>query len=155
MWLEGHGAQKINPGATGGKIPRGNFSVGITDVRHSATTIEADAPVYLGSANGFRRRERRGADGDTGISGDTALIAEPFAPKIGLVPAVIACHYGAFDAPAPTLPSLSRRCKARSDSRNAPVIARSEATRQSRRHARLLDCFDALAMTALLPKHYK
>ena len=45
MWLEGQGAQKINPGNTGGKIPCGNFSVGITDARHSASTVEVGAPV--------------------------------------------------------------------------------------------------------------
>jgi L-ascorbate metabolism protein UlaG (beta-lactamase superfamily) len=52
-WLEGQGAQKINSGDTGDKIPRGNFSVGITDARHSVSTIEASAPVYLGPANGL------------------------------------------------------------------------------------------------------
>jgi L-ascorbate metabolism protein UlaG (beta-lactamase superfamily) len=45
MWLEGQGAKKINPGNPGDKIPRGNFSVGITDARHSASTVEAGAPV--------------------------------------------------------------------------------------------------------------
>ena len=45
MWLEGQGAKKINPGNTGGKIPCGNFSVGITDARHSASTIVDGAPV--------------------------------------------------------------------------------------------------------------
>ncbi|HEY8137947.1 MAG TPA: metal-dependent hydrolase, partial [Methylocystis sp.] len=62
--------------------------------------------------------------GDTGIFGDMALIAELYAPKIGLVPVggrftmdgamaalaveryfdfetVIPCHYGTFDAIAP------------------------------------------------------
>jgi hypothetical protein len=47
------GDQKINPGDTGGKIPRGNFSVGITDARNSASTIDGGAPVYLGPANGL------------------------------------------------------------------------------------------------------
>ena len=45
MWLEGQGAQKIDPGVTGGKIARGNFSVGITDACHSASTIVDGAPV--------------------------------------------------------------------------------------------------------------
>jgi L-ascorbate metabolism protein UlaG (beta-lactamase superfamily) len=40
MWPEGQGAQKINSGNTGGKIPRGNFSVGITDAHHSASVID-------------------------------------------------------------------------------------------------------------------
>ena len=165
VWLEGQGAKKINPGDTGGKIPCGNFSVSITDARHSASTIVAGAPVYLGPANGLvvESAEELYHMGNTGIFGDMALIAELYAPKsassrrrplhdgrrdggaggqtLFAFETVIPCHYGAFDAPAPTPPSLSRRCKVRSDVPSAPVIARSEATRQSRGRAQLLDCF--------------
>jgi L-ascorbate metabolism protein UlaG (beta-lactamase superfamily) len=128
MWLEGQGAKKINPGNTGGKIPCGNFSVSLTDARHSASTIMDGAPVYLGPANGLVVESAEAPTlyhmGDTGIFGDMALIAELYAPKIGLVPVggrftmdgamaalavkryfdfetVIPCHYGTFDAIAP------------------------------------------------------
>jgi L-ascorbate metabolism protein UlaG (beta-lactamase superfamily) len=127
-WLESQGAQKINPGNTGGKIPCGNFSVSLTDARHSASTMEGGAPIYLGPANGLVV-ESFGAPtlyhmGDTAIFGDMALIAELHRPKIGLVPVggrftmdgataalavkryfdfdlVIPCHYGTFDVLAP------------------------------------------------------
>ncbi|MGA8171561.1 MAG: metal-dependent hydrolase [Methylocystis sp.] len=126
-WLEGQGAQKINPGNTGGKIPCGNFSVSLTDARHSASTIVDGAPVYLGPANGLVVESSAPTlyhMGDTGIFGDMALIAEIYRPKIGLVPvggrftmdgamaalackryfdfdAVMPCHYGTFDVLAP------------------------------------------------------
>jgi L-ascorbate metabolism protein UlaG (beta-lactamase superfamily) len=128
MWLEGQGAQKINSGNTGGDIRCGNFLVSLTDARHSASTIEGGAPVYLGPANGLVVESAEAPTlyhmGDTGIFGDMALISELYQPKIGLVPTggrftmdgamaalaveryfdfetVIPCHYGTFDAIAP------------------------------------------------------
>ena len=195
MWLEGQGAKKINPGNAGGKIPCGNFSVSITDARHSASTIVDGAPVYLGPANGLVVESAEAPTlyhmGDTGIFGDMALIAELYQPKIGLVPVggrftmdgamaalavkrffdfetAIPCHYGTFPRSPPTPPNSSRRCGARKrgfgrapsarvlrfdagDSRDAPVIARSEATQQYRGRAQLLDCFAPLAMTTEKP----
>ena len=100
------------------------FPVSLTDARHSASTIEGGAPVYLGPANGLVVESADAPTlyhmGDTGIFGDMALIAELYAPKIGLVPVggrfnmdgamaalavkryfdfetAIPCHYGAFD----------------------------------------------------------
>ncbi len=127
-WLEAQGARDINPGNTGGRIPCGEFSVSLTDARHSASTIVDGAPVYLGPANGLII-ESPGSPtlyhmGDTGIFGDMALIAELYAPRIGIVPVggrftmdgpqaalavrkffafdtVIPCHYGTFDIIAP------------------------------------------------------
>ena len=63
-WLEIQGAKKINPGATGGKIPRGNFSVGITDARRSTGTI-----VDEGVATARRHCEERS---DAAIQGPRA-----------------------------------------------------------------------------------
>ena len=99
-----------------------------TDARRSSSTTDGGAPVYLGPANGLVV-ESSGAPtlyhmGDSGIFGDMALIAELYAPKIGLIPVggrftmdgataalavkryfdfetVIPCHYGTFDAIAP------------------------------------------------------
>jgi hypothetical protein len=92
MWLESQGAKKINP-ATGGKIPYGNFSVAITDARHSASMIDGgpvkryfdfetviprqygsgDArregtPAALPSLRGARRRSNPGATRDSWIA---------------------------------------------------------------------------------------
>jgi len=80
--------------------------------------------VYLGSANGLVVKPKDAPSvyhmGDTGIFSDMALIAEIYAPKIGLVPigdrftmsgqmaalavtrffnfeTVVPCHYGTFD----------------------------------------------------------
>ena len=127
-WLEGQGVENTNPGNTGGKIPCGDFSVTLTDARHSSSAIEDGKPVYLGPANGLVV-ESPGAPtlyhmGDTAIFGDMALIHELYEPKIGLVPVggrftmdgataalackryfdfdtVIPCHYGTFDVLAP------------------------------------------------------
>jgi L-ascorbate metabolism protein UlaG (beta-lactamase superfamily) len=127
-FLEEQGAQKTNPGNTGGRIPCGGFFVSLTDARHSASTMIDGAPVYLGPANGLIV-ESPGEPtlyhmGDTGIFGDMALIAELYAPRIGIVPVggrftmdgpqaalavtkyfsfdtVIPCHFGTFDAIAP------------------------------------------------------
>jgi L-ascorbate metabolism protein UlaG (beta-lactamase superfamily) len=127
-WLEAQGGADVNPGNTGGRIPCGEFSVSLTDARHSASMIVDGAPVYLGPANGIVI-ESPGAPtlyhmGDTGIFGDMALIAELYAPGIGIVPVggrftmdgaqaalaarkffafdtVIPCHYGTFDIIAP------------------------------------------------------
>ncbi len=127
-WLEGQGAKNINPGNTGGRIPCGEFSVSLTDARHSASTTINGAPIYLGPANGLIVESAHAPTlyhmGDTAIFGDMALIAELYAPKIGLVPVggrftmdgaqaalavkryfdfdtVIPCHYGTFDEIAP------------------------------------------------------
>ncbi|QGM45306.1 metal-dependent hydrolase [Methylocystis heyeri] len=127
-FLEEQGAQNTNPGNTGGRIPCGEFSVSLTDARHSASTMIDGAPIYLGPANGLIV-ESPGEPtlyhmGDTGVFGDMALIAELYAPRIGIVPVggrftmdgpqaafavrkffsfdtVIPCHYGTFDAIAP------------------------------------------------------
>ncbi len=127
-FLSGQGASNINPGNTGGRIPCGDFSVSLTDARHSASTTINGAPVYLGPANGLVIESPGHPTlyhmGDTGIFGDMALIAELYAPRIGMVPVggrftmdgaqaalavrkffnfdtVIPCHYGTFDIIAP------------------------------------------------------
>lgn len=128
MYLNGHGAQNINPGNTGGTIDCGDFRLSFTQALHSSGTIFNNASVYLGSPNGIVIAPKEGPIlyhmGDTDIFSDMALINEIHAPRIGLVPVgdrftmsgktaalavrrffnfetVIPCHYGTFDLLSP------------------------------------------------------
>jgi L-ascorbate metabolism protein UlaG (beta-lactamase superfamily) len=128
MFLQGQGAENINPGNTGGTIPCGGFSVALTPALHSSSTTIDGKTVYLGNPNGVVILPQRGPRvyhfGDTAIFGDMALVHELYKPKIGLVPVgdrftmdgataalavrryfhfsdVIPCHYGTFGIIAP------------------------------------------------------
>jgi L-ascorbate metabolism protein UlaG (beta-lactamase superfamily) len=128
MHLNAQGAQYINPGNTGGTIPLGPFSVSFTQALHSSATIFNGQAIYLGNPNGIVVAPKDGPSiyhmGDTDIFSDMALIAEIYAPQIGIVPigdrftmsgktaalavkrffnfaTVIPCHYGTFDLLAP------------------------------------------------------
>jgi L-ascorbate metabolism protein UlaG (beta-lactamase superfamily) len=128
MFLHGQGAAAINPGNTGGTIDCGAFRVSFTQALHSSGTILNGQSVYLGSPNGIVISPKEGPClyhmGDTDIFSDMALIADLYAPKIGLVPVgdrftmsgrtaalaverffrfetVIPCHYGTFDLLSP------------------------------------------------------
>ena len=127
-FLQGQGAENINPGNTGGTIPCGGFSVALTPAVHSSSTMVDGKNVYLGNPNGVVILPQRGPRvhhfGDTAIFGDMALVHELYKPKIGLVPVgdrftmdgataamavrryfhfsdVIPCHYGTFPVIAP------------------------------------------------------
>jgi L-ascorbate metabolism protein UlaG (beta-lactamase superfamily) len=124
MFLNAQGVENINPGNTGGTIDCGAFQVSFTPALHSSGTVVNGQSVYLGSANGLVVKSKDAPSvyhmGDTGIFSDMALIAEIYAPKIGLVPigdrftmsgqmaalavtrffhfeTVVPCHYGTFD----------------------------------------------------------
>src|SRR5262249_47605694 len=126
--LNAQGAQNINPGNTGGTIALGPFSASFTQALHSSATIVNGKPLYLGNPNGIVIKPKDGPGvyhmGDTDIFSDMALIAEIYAPQIGIVPigdrftmsgktaalavkryfnfeTVIPCHYGTFDLLAP------------------------------------------------------
>jgi L-ascorbate metabolism protein UlaG (beta-lactamase superfamily) len=129
MFLHGRGAENINPGNTGGKIPCGAFDVALTPALHSSsTTLEGEA-VYLGNPNGVVILPKQGPSlyhfGDTAIFSDMALIQELYRPRIGLIPVgdrftmdgaaaalatrryftfsdVIPMHYGTFPIIDPT-----------------------------------------------------
>lgn len=128
MHLNAQGAQNINPGNTGGTIALGPFSVSFTPALHSSGTIVNGKAVYLGNPNGIVIKPKDGPSvyhmGDTDLFSDMALIAEIYAPQIGIVPVgdrftmsgktaalavkryfhfetVIPCHYGTFDLLAP------------------------------------------------------
>ena len=128
MHLNAQGAENINPGNTGGTIDCGSFSVSFTQALHSSSTIINGQSVYLGNPNGIVIKPKDAPSvyhmGDTDLFSDMALIAELYAPKIGLVPVgdrftmsgktaalavkryfkfdtVIPCHYGTFDLLAP------------------------------------------------------
>ena len=90
MFLNAQGVENINPGNTGGTIDCGAFKVSFTPALHSSGTVVNGQSVYLGSANGLVVKPKDAPSvyhmGDTGIFSDMALIAEIYAPKIGLVP---------------------------------------------------------------------
>lgn len=90
MYLNGQGAENINPGNTGGVIPCDGFSVALTPALHSASTMIDGKPVYLGNPNGVVLMPENGPRvyhfGDTAIFSDMALIKEMYQPEIGLVP---------------------------------------------------------------------
>ncbi len=125
MFLNGQGAQNINPGNTGGTIDCGAFSVSLTQALHSSGTVLNGQSIYLGSPNGIVIKPKEGPTlyhmGDTDIFSDMALIDEIHQPQIGIVPvgdrftmggetaalavrryfhfeAVVPCHYGTFPA---------------------------------------------------------
>jgi L-ascorbate metabolism protein UlaG (beta-lactamase superfamily) len=90
MFLNGQGAENINPGNTGGTVDCGGFSVSFTQALHSSGTVRDGKSVYLGNPNGIVIKcpgeKTLMHMGDTDIFGDMALIDEIHAPKIGLVP---------------------------------------------------------------------
>jgi L-ascorbate metabolism protein UlaG (beta-lactamase superfamily) len=128
MFLHGQGAKAINPGNTGGTIDCGAFRLSFTQALHSSGTVFNGQSVYLGSPNGIVITPQDGPTlyhmGDTDIFSDMALVADIYAPKIGLVPVgdrftmsgataalaverffdfetVVPCHYGTFDLLSP------------------------------------------------------
>ena len=68
----------------------GSFSVSFTQALHSSSTIVNGQSIYLGNPNGVVIKPKDGPGiyhmGDTDLFSDMALIAEIYAPKIGLVP---------------------------------------------------------------------
>jgi L-ascorbate metabolism protein UlaG (beta-lactamase superfamily) len=124
MYLNAQGVENINPGNTGGTIDCGAFKVSLTQALHSSGTTVNGQSIYLGSANGIVVSPKDGPSlyhmGDTDIFSDMGLIAEIYAPKIGVVPVgdrftmsgktaalavrrfftfetAVPCHYGTFD----------------------------------------------------------
>jgi L-ascorbate metabolism protein UlaG (beta-lactamase superfamily) len=90
LYLNGQGAENIQPANPGGTINCGDFDVSFVKAFHSSSTIVDGKPVYLGYSCGVVVRTKDGPTvyhmGDTEIFGDMALVNEIFAPKIGLVP---------------------------------------------------------------------
>jgi L-ascorbate metabolism protein UlaG (beta-lactamase superfamily) len=90
MYLNGQGAENVDPGNPGGTIDQGDFDVSFVKAFHSASTMADGKPVYLGNPCGLVVRSKDGKSvyhmGDTEIFGDMALVNDIFAPKVGLVP---------------------------------------------------------------------
>ena len=90
MFLNGQGAQNINPGNIGGALPCGAFSVALTPALHSSCTMDEGKPVYLGNPAGVVILPQSGPrvyhSGDTSAFSDMALIHELYQPEIGLLP---------------------------------------------------------------------
>jgi L-ascorbate metabolism protein UlaG (beta-lactamase superfamily) len=123
MWLQGQGAENINPGNTGGTVPADGFTVTFTQALHSSGTTAAGHSIYLGNPLGVVIKAESCPVlyhmGDTDLFGDMALINELHRPEIGIVPIgdrftmspktaafacrrffnfrkVFPCHYGTF-----------------------------------------------------------
>lgn len=90
MFLNGQGAQNVNPGNTGGTVDCGGFTVSFTQALHSSGVTREGKSIYLGNPNGIVIKAPGEKTlyhmGDTDIFGDMALIDEIHQPKIGLVP---------------------------------------------------------------------
>jgi L-ascorbate metabolism protein UlaG (beta-lactamase superfamily) len=90
MYLHGQGAENINPGNTGGRIPCGSFEVALTPALHSSSATVDGKTVYLGNPNGVVILPASGPRllhfGDTAIFSDMALVHEFYRPDIGLIP---------------------------------------------------------------------
>ncbi|MDB5648900.1 MAG: beta-lactamase domain protein [Hyphomicrobiales bacterium] len=90
MYLNGQGAENINPGNTGGTVDAGGFTVSFTQALHSSGITRDGKSIYLGNPNGIVIQAFGEPTlyhmGDTDIFGDMALIDELYNPKIGLVP---------------------------------------------------------------------
>lgn len=139
-WLERKGVAATEPMNTGGTVDVGGFRVTLVRADHSATSIEGDTFVPLGSPNGIVV-EAPGEPtvyhmGDTDLFGDMALIEELHRPDILMVPigdrftmgperaafavrrffrprAVFPCHFGSFP---PLVPDADRFVAALADS---------------------------------------
>jgi L-ascorbate metabolism protein UlaG (beta-lactamase superfamily) len=90
MFLNGAGAENVDPGNPGGTIDQGDFDVTFVKAYHSSSTMVDGANIYLGNPCGLVVRGKNGGSvyhmGDTEIFGDMALVNEIFEPKVGLVP---------------------------------------------------------------------
>jgi L-ascorbate metabolism protein UlaG (beta-lactamase superfamily) len=128
MWLASQGAEKFNPGNTGGTVPCGSFTTTFTPALHSSGTTREGRSIYLGNPLGVVLKAQGEPTllhmGDTDVFSDMKLIDELHRPDIGIVPigdrftmgaktaafacqryfsfkAVIPCHYGSFPIIAP------------------------------------------------------
>lgn len=122
-YCAGQGAEKVNPGAHGGTVDCGAFTVTFVNALHSSSTTVEGGWVYAGNPLGLIITPRTGKTlyhlGDTGIFGDMALINTLYRPQVGLVPigdrftmgareaayacrnffsfeTIVPCHYGTF-----------------------------------------------------------
>ena len=90
MYLNGKGADNINPGNTGGEVDCGGFTVAFTNALHSSAASGPNGPVYLGNPNGLvlvaPGEPTLFHMGDTDLFSDMGLIHEFYKPKIGIVP---------------------------------------------------------------------
>src|SRR5690606_23882841 len=89
-YLSSLGAEKINPGNTGGTVDCGGFTVTFVPALHSSGTVKDGRSIYLGNPLGVILKA--GSEptlyhmGDTEIFSDMGLINEIHRPEIGIVP---------------------------------------------------------------------
>lgn len=85
MYLQGKGAEKLEPMNTGGTVAAADFELTLTNALHSSSI-----DTYLGNPNGIIVRPKDGKTlyhmGDTDMFAGMALIEEFHKPSIGIVP---------------------------------------------------------------------
>ena len=85
MYLNGKGAEKIEPMNTGGTVYAADFDLTLVNALHSSST-----DVYLGNPCGIILKPKSGPVvyhmGDTDMHAEMGLIAEFHKPEIGIVP---------------------------------------------------------------------
>jgi L-ascorbate metabolism protein UlaG (beta-lactamase superfamily) len=91
MFANSNGVEAINPMNSGGTVDLGAFKVSLTTAHHSSAKSNGDGTfAYLGNPNGIVIAAAGGPTlyyaGDTDIFGDMALIAELYAPTVGILP---------------------------------------------------------------------
>jgi L-ascorbate metabolism protein UlaG (beta-lactamase superfamily) len=118
MYLQGKGAEKLEPMNTGGTVAAADFELTLVNALHSSSI-----DTYLGNPNGIIIRPKDGKTlyhlGDTDMFAGMALIEEFHKPAIGIVPIgdrftmgarsaaftckkffkfdmILPCHYGTF-----------------------------------------------------------
>ena len=119
LHIASKGAEKLQPGNTGGTVAFDDFELTLVDALHSSSS----GGVYLGNPNGIVVTAKEGKTlyhmGDTEMFGGMSLIAEFHKPDIGIVPigdrftmggkraafackkffsfkTILPCHYGTF-----------------------------------------------------------
>lgn len=123
LYLNGKGAQKIEPINPGGEIDLGDAHIAMTNATHSCSTIVDGTPIYLGATGGYVITPNDGPRvyhmGDTAVTADMAVVEALYAPDVGIVPigdrftmgakaaayacqtyfnfkTILPCHYGTF-----------------------------------------------------------
>ena len=123
MYLNGQGAEKVDPTNNGGTVSHDGFDVTFVSALHSSSTMIDGKPQYLGNPCGLVIQPKDGKCvyhmGDTAVMSDFAYINDLYQPEIGFVPigdrftmgsksaafacrrffrfeTIIPCHYGTF-----------------------------------------------------------
>jgi L-ascorbate metabolism protein UlaG (beta-lactamase superfamily) len=88
MWVNGQGAEKLQPMNTGGCVEDGGVRYCMVPAFHSSATIKDGTPITLGDPAGFVIQAGGKSiyhTGDTALFSDMALIQRIYKPTVGLI----------------------------------------------------------------------